>query len=377
MKITTCVPLPGQGLVARSGSLIVLTDGVGGDPDPLLTILGEVAAAAGDGSALVRSVARAALACEDQPGWACLGVTSDGELAVLVQGSAAAEVTVDGGGNVTLAGRSSLLPVTQLLSGGTVSATVTLAGPTGTDSCMRLDGGIVRGGGVHVTATTYRTAPPVGGVGPCAPCSAMADPGVALPLLADPSRSLEDNGTGAREPRPSDSEADGHPDDPAHVLVDGVLCARQHFNDPNVRYCRRCGVGIESLAGNIQRRPRPTLGVLLVDDGAVFPLDSDYVLGREPMLDADVAAGRARALRISDQDGTVSRLHLRVSLVGWQVEVCDLGSANGPVLHPAASPDSRLQPHDPVIIEPGTRVVVGHRSFQYLSDRISRAIREH
>jgi hypothetical protein len=373
MKITTCVPLPGQGLVARSGSLIVLTDGVGGDPDPLLTILGEVATAAGDGSALVRSVARAALACEDQPGWACLGVTSDGEFAVLVNGSAAAEVTVDGGGTVTLAGRSSLLPVSQLLSGGTVSATVTLAGPTGTDSRMRLNGGIVRGGGVHVTATTHRTAPLVGAVSPCAPRSAMADPSLALSLLADPSRSPEDNGTGARPP---DSEADGH-HDPGHVLVDGVLCARHHFNDPNARYCRQCGAGIEHLAGNIQRRPRPSLGVLLVDDGAVFPLDADYVLGREPMLDADVAAGRARALRISDQDGTVSRLHLRVSLVGWQVEVCDLGSANGSVLHPAASPDSRLQPHDPVIIEPGTRVAVGRRSFQYLSERIGRAIREH
>jgi hypothetical protein len=341
MKITTCVPLPGQGLVARSGSLIVLTDGVGGDPDPLLTILGEVATASGDGIALVRSVARAALACADQPGWACLGVTSDGELAVLVHGSAAAEVAVDGGGTVTLSGRNSPLPVSQFLSGGTVSATVTLAGPIGTDSRMRLDGGIVRAGGVHVTATTYRT------------------------------------GTGAREPRPLDSEADGHPDDPAHVLVDGVLCARRHFNAPNARYCRQCGAGIEHLAGNIQRRPRPSLGLLLVDDGAVFPLDADYVLGREPMLDADVATGRARALRISDKDGTVSRLHLRVSLVGWHVEVSDLGSVNGSVLHPAVGPDSRLQPHDPVIIEPGTRVAVGRRSFQYLSDRNGRAIREH
>jgi hypothetical protein len=267
--------------------------------------------------------------------------------------------------------------VSQLLSGATVIATVTLAGPAGADSRLRLDGGIVRGGGVQVTATAHRTAPPVGAVGQKAPRSAKADPSMAPPVFADPSRSLEDQRTGAREPRPPDSEADGHPDGPAHVLVDGVLCARQHFNDPNGRYCRQCGAGIEQLAGNIKRRPRPSLGVLLVDDGAVFPLDADYVLGREPMLDADVAAGRARALRISDQDGTVSRLHLRVSLVGWQVEISDLGSANGSVLHPAGGPDSRLQPHDPVVIEPGTRVAVGRRSFQYLSDRNSRAIREH
>jgi hypothetical protein len=153
--------------------------------------------------------------------------------------------------------------------------------------------------------------------------------------------------------------------------VDGVLCPRQHFNDPNLRYCRLCGVTIEHAAGNIQRRPRPQLGVLLLDDGTGFTLDADYVLGREPMLDADVAAGRARALRISDPGGTVSRLHLRVCLVGWQVEVSDLGSANGSVLHPAAGPQTRLRPHDPVIIEPGTLVAVGRRSFQYLSHRRS------
>ncbi len=371
MKITTCVPLPGQGLVARSGSLIVLTDGVGGDPDPLLTILAELATAGGDGSALVRTVARAALACEDQPGWACLGVTSDGELAVLVHGAAAAEVSVDGGGTVTLAGRGALLPVSQLLSGRTVTATVTLAGPTGTDSRLRLDGGIVRAGGVHVRATAHSTVPRRGGVSPSAPRSPMQDPGVAFSRLADPRRSPEHDGTRGREPRPPDSAGDERADGRAHVLVDGVLCAGQHFNDPAVRYCRQCGVDIEHLAGNIERRPRPSLGVLLVDDGAVFPLDADYVLGREPMLDADVAAGRARALRISDQDGTVSRLHLRVSLVGWQVEVSDLGSANGSVLHPAAGPETRLQPHEPVIVEPGTRIAVGRRSFQYLTNRDS------
>jgi hypothetical protein len=121
--------------------------------------------------------------------------------------------------------------------------------------------------------------------------------------------------------------------------------------------------------GNVERRPRPPLGVLLLDDGAGYTLDADYVLGREPMLDVDVAAGRARALRISDPDGSVSRLHLRVSLVGWRVEVCDLESANGSVLHPAAGMEARLKPHDPVIIEPGARVSVGRRSFQYLSHR--------
>jgi hypothetical protein len=365
MTSTTCVPMPGQGLVARSGDLIVLTDGLGGDPDPLLAVLTEVAAAGGDGGALVRSAARAALACMDQPAWACAGVTSDGELAVLVHGAATADITVDGGGTVTLTGRGSLLPVSRLLAGGTVVARLGLPGPAAADTRLRLDGGIVRGGGVEVTATAGASAPPAEAPETSALPTGQATPSRPLTFAADPSGALTlISGVGSPlDEGPADADAEA----PPRVLVDGVLCARQHFNDPDVAHCRQCGVAMTH--GNVERRPRPPLGVLLLDDGAGYTLDADYVLGREPMLDADVAAGRARALRISDPDGTVSRLHLRVRLVGWQVEVSDLGSANGSVLHPVAGPQTRLKPRDPVIIEPGTRVTVGHRSIQYLSDR--------
>jgi hypothetical protein len=396
MKITNCVPLPGQGLVARSGDLIVLTDGLGADPEPLLTVLAEVAAVGGDGSALVRSAARAALACKDQPSWACAGVTRDGELAVLVYGAAAADISVDDGGTVTLTGGHSLLPVSQLLAGETVMATITLSGSTVADTRLRLEGGIVRGGGVTVTVTADTTSLPTAAAGSRAPTTAttepttatadlsgaltlladpnrpptlVADPSRPGTLLADPSRTLADSVTGAHEPVPVENAGGADVEGPAPVLVDGVLCARQHFNDPNVRYCRQCGLGIAQGGRNVQRQPRPPLGVLLLDDGTGFVLDADYVLGREPLLNEDVAAGRARPLRITDPDGTVSRLHVRVSLVGWQVEVSDLGSANGSVLHPLTGPETPLKPHDPVIIEPGTQVAVGRRSFQYLSHR--------
>jgi hypothetical protein len=111
---------------------------------------------------------------------------------------------------------------------------------------------------------------------------------------------------------------------------------------------------------------RPPLGVLVLDDGTSFPLDRDYVLGREPTFDVDVIEGRASPLRINDPDGTVSRLHLRISLVGWQVEVSDLGSANGSVLQ-LSGEERTLAPFAPTIIEPGTRIGIGHRSMQYVA----------
>jgi hypothetical protein len=64
----------------------------------------------------------------------------------------------------------------------------------------------------------------------------------------------------------------------------------------------------------------------------------------------------------------VSRLHLRISLVGWQVEVRDLGSANGTLLYLPGG-ERRLAPYDSTVIEPGTRIGIGHRSVQYLSYR--------
>jgi FHA domain len=148
------------------------------------------------------------------------------------------------------------------------------------------------------------------------------------------------------------------------VVVDGALCGRLHFNPVDGLSCRECGM---SLAGtrNIRRQPRPPLGVLLVDDGRGYPLDRDYVIGREPLLDGDVAAGRATPLPITDPEGSVSRLHLRVALAGWRVEVRDLGSANGSVLN-LAGRSRLLPPMEVVALDPGAQVRVGRRSVQFL-----------
>ena len=97
MKVTSCVPLVGQGVIARYGALVGVTAARGPHPDPLLSALAEAAESAGDGGDLVVRAARAALRCCGRPAWACAGVTADGGVAVQVHGRAVATVRVDGG----------------------------------------------------------------------------------------------------------------------------------------------------------------------------------------------------------------------------------------------------------------------------------------
>jgi hypothetical protein len=470
MAITACVPLPGEGLVARRGGLVVVTDGQAEGPDPLLGALEEVA---GDGAALILAAARTMLTHPVQVSGACAGVTASGEVAVLVHGNATVAVVVDDGPDEQVDARGSMLPVSRTFSGSTVRVWLRSGGPVTSDDRLRLDGGVVYGGGVALTVAsavelTGSAAPPAAGTdimtpatgsagdevtgqsedtqrgtapGPIpsespfdgdgdrtdilpaprmpglekagvsgsaefwftagqdaisgpgedrsaptfvAPATEPAAPGRVPPLHRPQGADFEyelflgpDDAQGQHDhdhdPADQELELDGpvgqdlYAADPA--VVDGVLCARNHFNDPNVQYCRQCGIAMVQLTQRIEKGPRPPLGVLLLDDGTGFTLDKDYVVGREPVLDGDVAAGRARPLRIPDPGGTVSRLHLRISLIGWQIEVRDINSSNGSVVIFPDGHEQRLVDGDSTIIPPGTKVSVGHRSLEYQSYR--------
>ncbi len=153
-------------------------------------------------------------------------------------------------------------------------------------------------------------------------------------------------------------------------LIQGVYCTRGHFDDPEARFCAVCGISMNQQTLVPRPGERPPLGLLLMDDGSVFQLDTDYIIGREPNLDSSVAAGKARPLRIADDSGIVSRVHARVSLEGWRVLVTDLGSANGTrVKLPDQPTDTQLVPQVPLVLTTGSQVDVGGRGFRYESHR--------
>ena len=108
----------------------------------------------------------------------------------------------------------------------------------------------------------------------------------------------------------------------------------------------------------------------VLDDGSVFSLDTDYVIGRDPSQDPDVQAGTARALRFDDAEGVLSRRHARVVLSDWTVQVVDLGSANGTgVWGPGDNGWHQIPPRTPIPLRPGTQIGFGRRNLRYESHR--------
>jgi hypothetical protein len=189
-------------------------------------------------------------------------------------------------------------------------------------------------------------------------------------LLAGPEADL--SGMGMPEPLPMNDEPP--PEEEAQLEVLGIYCKNDHFNDPRAPYCGVCGISMVQLTHIARPGIRPPLGVLVLDDGATFRLDTSYVIGREPERNPEVAEGRARSVRLYDPEGLVSRAHAMIELVDWDVTVHDLGSANGTyVFPPGADGWIRVLPNAPIIITPGTRVGLGRRGFLYESHTKSAA----
>jgi pSer/pThr/pTyr-binding forkhead associated (FHA) protein len=105
-------------------------------------------------------------------------------------------------------------------------------------------------------------------------------------------------------------------------------------------------------------------GVLLGDDGNVYRLDADYVIGREPIT----LPGNARPIVLSGNTSGVSRHHARISVERSRVCVTDLGSTNGTfLLLPDAAQPRLVAAGESVDIPPGTQIMLAKRSFYYES----------
>ncbi|RJO72143.1 FHA domain-containing protein [Nocardia panacis] len=148
------------------------------------------------------------------------------------------------------------------------------------------------------------------------------------------------------------------------VKVLGFKCARAHPSDPRAAFCTVCGMPVDQTQALIEV-VRPPLGMLVLDDGMTFMLAADVVVGRDPDHSEPVQRGLL-PLRIDDSSGGMSRAHAEIRLTNWDVTLLDRGSTNGTRTRPPGYRDwIRLNPNLPVVLTPGTEIMIGNRVLRY------------
>jgi hypothetical protein len=374
----------GDGVLGRFGGSLVLAPSDSLLVDAVLELAREADRdhPSAPGRHLPRKVAGLVAQSDDVPTLAVVSCFEDG-LAVLLVGDVTMTLT-DEGGTSTQSGRDATTWVDRVVRGPWSGLVLSLSGAGPVDRRSDLQGGVMTAAGAELRpagaalvaaspveqepeTVLYLEVPPVTAQeAPSFQSFALDEPVevTPLPVVSAPgseARSTARTAPGAPEPTVAKDAAGADV-----VVVQGIECSRQHFNDPTSIYCAVCGISMVHQTHNLLPGPRPPLGVIVLDDGAVFTLAGDYVLGREPDHAEEVLAGTATALALDDPDVTMSRVHARVTLVGWDVRLEDAGSANGTyTAKPGETEWTKLGTGESVILKPGSKVSLGGRTLVF------------
>lgn len=153
-------PLPGNGLIAHVGGLLLVCDAADAVADELLAAVEETAAGGGDGRALARRAAQVlARSMTAEPINCAVAGRAGGGIAVLVSGDAQASI-IGPGADVRLDGQDALTWTDRLVQGPVTTVELRLpdAGPP--IRRARLDGGVMPGGGISCDLTESGGPPP-------------------------------------------------------------------------------------------------------------------------------------------------------------------------------------------------------------------------
>jgi hypothetical protein len=149
--------------------------------------------------------------------------------------------------------------------------------------------------------------------------------------------------------------------------LQGLRCPNSHFNHPQSTTCPRCGQALS--AGTPATGPRPALGLLLADDGSVWSLDRNCLIGAEPLSAPEVQAGLAFGLPLSAAGGhKMAPVQAEVRLRDWAVYLVDRGAGWGTFSQgPAEGTWSQLSPSEERELSDGSHISCGGRVLTYLS----------
>ncbi|MGW9402399.1 FHA domain-containing protein [Arthrobacter sp. NPDC055585] len=133
-------------------------------------------------------------------------------------------------------------------------------------------------------------------------------------------------------------------------------CPQGHINPPTASACRSCGA---ELSGEPRPVSRPSLGLMRLSTGAVYELDRNIVIGRQPSASRVAGAALPRMVQVPSDSGDISRSHAEVRLEGWHVMLRDLFSTNGTVLIREGSLPRRLAQGEAAILLDGDIAELG------------------
>ena len=108
----------------------------------------------------------------------------------------------------------------------------------------------------------------------------------------------------------------------------------------------------------------PVAGVLETEDGAIYPLDRPYVIGRDPLVDDTVRNAHASPIVVQN-DPHVSRVHAFVTFDGSAVFVRDASTPGGTfIAAPGATGWTQIGT-TPTELAPGWSLRIGARILTY------------
>ena len=373
---------PGTDVVCRAGQVVLLVRSNAPAEQDMLRTLVSIVQEGTEGRDVVRSIAAAALGAPaaDVPSFGMVALTHNGPT-VLLQGAASATWDQEDDAGV-LHGTEASTFAERLLPAAVTTIELSFHDSGQADDLSDLVSGIVRGSGVRMhLGPDDDHAEPVG-VQEDAPATSAIDAAlrpVGNDQNLDPPPQFEVFGLLTMDPEPTvetpttlDGGAEPTPAEPEatpvsrSVMVEGIRCSRGHFNNPRALYCGLCGIAMVQQTHRPVRDVRPPLGVLVTDDGLVFSLNGDFVIGREPEASAEVQQGVATPLMLDDPALSMSRVHLHVRLVGWDVYLEDAGSANGTYVT-VEGDEQQLTARQPTKAAPGTLIAIGGRTVSFES----------
>jgi hypothetical protein len=330
---------PGNGVLIRHEDLVLLCELPPDAEDSVRSILDEVKVAASadqPGRHLVRQLVKSMAAFDGRfPSLCAFGAVDDG-IAVAVHGRARLRVAMTDG-ELRLDGQDAVTIVDRVVA----SPVMSITGEIGEEIPGFCPWSELRSGVVRADAMQYGA-------------------------FDEPEAAAETEEQAPQGETVVDGDPAPQPEGRSQIV--GVSCAGGHFNDPADQYCAVCGIGLTQAGRRSAQHERPSLGVLVLDDGMLLPMTKDYVIGRAPETDSEVSAGDVMLLRLMDP--LVSGVHARVRLEGWDVALVDAGSANGTFVRDSGTDFCvRVPSGGRVVLQPGAIVTVGHRQFRYDSYR--------